>query len=120
MSEDNIDDTDYGTGSATSAEIVEALKSGFKDLLDDVLADAKGDVKAYAAQLAQEFGRYLWRSVKDKDATAKRNLTHLKAQVALIAVKREIVATRETMAKLSEIAEIAARIGIKALLAAAL
>lgn len=117
MSED-YDDKD--ASEVTRSEVVEGLKSGLLDVLADVLADARGDVKAYGALLVQEYGRYLWRSIKDHDDMARRNLAHLRAQVALLAVKREIVATRELMARITEIVEVAARVGTKALLAALL
>jgi hypothetical protein len=106
---------------ATNAlnELVTSLKSAFEDLAKEMLADAQGDVKAYAAQLAQEYGKYLWRSYKDKDADAARNLDHLKAQVALLAVKREIVVARESVEALKAAIGTAAKIGARVLLSLA-
>jgi hypothetical protein len=100
-------------------DIVAAVKSAFEDIVRDALAGAKGDLKAYGQQLTQEFGKYLWRAYQGGDEVARENLKDLKAQVLLIAVRREIIVERETMARLKEIVEIAARIALKALIAAA-
>jgi len=100
-------------------DIVAAIKSAFEDIVKDALADSKGAVKAYGQQLTQEFGKYLWRAYQDGDEVARENLKDLKAQVLLIAVRREIIVERETIARLQEIVEIAARIALKSLIAAA-
>jgi hypothetical protein len=100
-------------------DIVAAIKSEFEDIVKDTLSDAKGDVRAYDQQLTQEFGKYLWRAYQSGDDVARENLKDLKAQVLLIAVRREIIVERETIARLTEIVEIAARIALKALIAAA-
>lgn len=111
MSEENKDNS--------LNEMLSALKGAFEDVVKNALRGAQGDVKAYAQQLAQEYGKYLWRQYKDGDYAAERNLEHLEAQVALIAVKRELVISRESLAQLKVALETAAAIGIRALIAAA-
>lgn len=100
-------------------ELVSALKSAFEELVHDALTGAKGDLKSYGQQLAQEYGKYLWRAYKDNDDVARENLKDLKAQVLHIAVRREIIVTYETIDKIKTILEVAAKIGLKALIAAA-
>lgn len=99
--------------------LVNGLKTAFEDIVRDVLAGAKGDVKAYGQQLAQEYGRYLWKAYAKDDVIAKENLKDLKAQVLQIGVRRAIIATNDTWERVKTITEIAAQIGLKAFVAAA-
>jgi hypothetical protein len=99
--------------------VVAALKSEFEGLVRETLADAKGDIKAYGQQLAQEYGKYLWRSLREGDDVAREALKDLKAQVLHLAVRREIIVMHETTERLKDMVSVAARVGLKALLAAA-
>lgn len=108
MSEDNL-----------KTSLVAALKEEFTALVMSTLADAKGDLKAYGQQLSQEYGKYLWRAYQGGDDVARENLKDLKAQVMQIAVRREIAVAHESIERLKYAVDIAAKIGLKALLAAA-
>lgn len=102
----------------TTADLLAALKRAAQELIESLMADAKGDVKAYAQLLAQEFGRYLDRARKG-DGVAAENLRDLRAQVRLLAVKREIVAQRDILDAVQRAIEIVASYGLKVLIAAA-
>ena len=118
MSDGNGNDPD-ATGANSLNAIVAALKDGFQELVKEALTGAQGDVKAYAVILAQEYGRDLWRQYRDGDKVAAENLRDLKAQVALIAVKRELIVTREAIERIKQIVEDALAIGARVLIAAA-
>ena len=118
MSDGNGNDPD-ATGANSLNAIVAALKDGFQALVKEALAGAQGDLKAYAVQLAQEYGRNLWRQYRDGDKVAAENLRDLKAQVALLAVKRELIVTREALERIKQIVEDALAIGARVLIAAA-
>lgn len=100
-------------------EKVNDLKKEFEGIVKDALKDAQGDVENYAALLAQEYAKYLWRAYSDKDEDARANLGHLKAQVALLAVKRRIIMQRETLDRLRTAIENAMQRGLSILITAA-
>ena len=99
--------------------IVNTLKDAFAEVVKNALKDAQGDIKEYGALLAKEYAKYLWRAYKEKDEIARENLGDLKAQVALIALKRQIIMTRESLERLRAAVEAAATIGVRVLITAA-
>jgi hypothetical protein len=97
-------------------ELVAYSKTALAEVLAKALVDVKGDIAAYTQQVVQEFGRYLYRAYRDGDQVAAENLRDLRAQVMLIAVKREIVIQHDAMEKLGTIIEWLARFAVALLL----
>ncbi len=95
-------------------EMLAALQQGCTESLVKILVGVDGDVQKFAASFADEYAKYLALSYVN-DAEAMRNIGHLKAQIALLAVKHGIVASREVLAQIRAAIEAAVTIGLRAL-----
>ena len=109
--------SEKGDIETSKVELIAALKAAFASVVAEALEGATGDVKTYAAQLGQEFGRNLYRVLSSGDKIAAGNLDDLKAQVMLLAVKRELVISHDIMERLKVLVDMAPRLAVKFLTA---
>jgi hypothetical protein len=98
--------------------IIEAAKKEIEGLAGEVLPNLSSKEKLALKEISEEYAGYLRRSRSAPDAVAERNLAHLRAQVMLTIARHEIAVSRETMDMLQRIVVAAARIALKALMAA--
>jgi hypothetical protein len=100
------------------AQIIDAAKVALRDFILDTLKDVQGDLAGYASAIMADFAKFLYQSVDRPAETVDRNLAHLRAQALLLAATRGLELVREAQETLKKIIEAAARVGLKALLAA--
>ena len=93
-------------------EIVEKVQPLLETYLEKIGGMAVEDAKKYGVDMAEDFSKYMYRSLTSNDQEAERNLDHLEAQGELLLVKHRIPMEREGRKFLLDALKIAAQIGL--------
>jgi len=94
-------------------DLIEGFRQAFQETLLDALKGIGGDITSYAAELSHDYALCLLKGL-GKDENAQRNLDHLRAQVLLIAAKRQIILNRELRQTLVDLTLMLVKFGLRA------
>jgi len=95
-----------------SNELIDQLKPKIDAFLVHIAGFAAEDIAKYGQDLTEDFTNFLYKSVAADDQTAKRNLSHLRAQAKLLINKHQIHADEALVAFLMNGLDALAGIGL--------